>query len=148
VQEERGWEMTKEQLAEILNGRSESDVISREEIANACGDGLVVVYGYSDDNVELRGAIDEEIGAWDGTTLYFNKDGLLENKCGDDDCPYYVEQQKTAKTIEAISDFSGKGEYCWTYKTDIPHATFDLMDHDGEGKFCKGIVFDISDLAK
>jgi hypothetical protein len=32
-----------------------------------------------------------------------------------------------------------EGEYSWTYKTNIPHATFDIWE-DGE-KYCKGIVF-------
>jgi hypothetical protein len=46
------------------------------------------------------------------------------------------------KTIEAIW---GKDGYSWTYKTDIPHATFDIFE-DGE-KFCRGIVFDIKSLS-
>ena len=37
--------------------------------------GLVVVYGYSDDNVEFSGAIDEEVGAYEDTTIYITKDG-------------------------------------------------------------------------
>ena len=32
----------------------------------------------------------------------------------------------------------------WTYMTDIPHATFDVMD-DGE-LYCRGIVFALADL--
>ena len=31
---------------------------------------IVVVYGYSDDNVEFDGAIREEVGAWEGAEIY------------------------------------------------------------------------------
>lgn len=137
--------MTKEQLAELLNGREYSEEIDHYEEVGAKKDGLVVVFGYSDDAVELRGAIHDEVGAYDGTTLYFDNAGLLENKCDDEDCPYHEEAKKTAKTIEAVSDMSGKGDYCWTFKTDIPHATFDIME-EGD-KFCKGIVFEINALS-
>lgn len=137
--------MTKELLAELLDGREYGGEIDKAEAHQAKQYGLVVVFGYSDDNVELRGAIYEEVGAYEGTTLYFDTQGLLENKCIDEDCPHYAEAKKTAKTIEAVSDMSGNGDYCWTFKTDIPHATFDIME-EGE-KFCKGIVFEISALS-
>lgn len=37
-----------------------------------------------------------------------------------------------------------KGPFAWTYSTEIPHATFEIIE-EGE-KFCRGIVFDINDL--
>lgn len=140
--------MTKEDLAKSINGRQERSEMTNSEEKQAMQDGLVVVFAYSDDNVELRGAIDEEIGAYDGTTLYFDDKGLLQNECDDDDCPYFEKAKETAKTIEAKPDYSGNGEYMWTYETDIPHACFDVMEADeiGEGKFCRGIIFSLADL--
>lgn len=136
--------MTPEAFAAQLDGREYGEEITREEVEQAKLHGIVVVFGYSDDNVELRGAIRDEVGAWNGTTLYFDNDGLLENKCDDEDCPYYSEAKKTAKAIEAVSNMSGNGDYYWTFKTEIPHATFEVME-DG-GKYCKGIAFSIDEL--
>lgn len=38
-----------------------------------------------------------------------------------------------------------KDGYSWTYGTDVPHECFDIYDTDGE-KYCRGIVFSISDV--
>ena len=35
-------------------------------------------------------------------------------------------------------------EYAWIYRTEIPHACFDILEN-GE-KYCKGIVFSLNDL--
>ena len=39
----------------------------------------------------------------------------------------------------------GEEGYSWTYETAIPHATFEILED--EEKYCRGIVFDIKDLA-
>ncbi len=57
--------MNAKQLAAQLNGREYGSEITKEEEAAAKKAGLVVVYGASDDLVELRGAIEEEVGAYD-----------------------------------------------------------------------------------
>lgn len=61
--------MTAKELAEMLSGRKYGMEITSEEARAAKDAGLVVVYGYSDDNVEFRGAIDEEVGAYEDTGL-------------------------------------------------------------------------------
>lgn len=134
--------LTKEQLAQMLDGRAYRNEITREEVQLAKDNGLVVVFGYSDDNCELVGAIDDEIGCYEGGTLYFSESGLLENECDDDECPYFEQQKENAKTIEIL--WCEEDGYSWTYKTEIPHATFDIME-DGD-KYCRGIVFSIDDL--
>ena len=58
--------MTPAEFAARLNGRTYRNEVSTAEAKEAKAAGLVVVYGYSDDNVELAGAIDDEIGANDG----------------------------------------------------------------------------------
>jgi hypothetical protein len=59
----------------------------REAEAN----GLVVVYGYSDDNVELAGAISDEIGAWEGVVFHVEKDGSYYVE--DSDAPNRIRQR-------------------------------------------------------
>lgn len=45
-------------------------------------------------------------------------------------------------SIEALWDYDKN--FVWTYKTDIPHETFDIMEDDEP--YCKGIVFYLKDL--
>lgn len=47
--------MTAKELAEMLFGRKYGMEITSEEARATKDAGLVVVYGYSDDNVEFRG---------------------------------------------------------------------------------------------
>lgn len=126
--------ITKEQLATILNGAEYGNEMSNEEIIIAKESGLVVVYGASDDLMEFEGAINEEFG----TEAYFDNEGNTFERC-DDDCIHSQRAFEKANKIEA--DYTKEG---WRYKTEIPHATFDIME-DGE-LYCKGIVFDMVDL--
>lgn len=137
--------MTKEQFAAMLNGREYGSEITRDEAKTAKENGLVVVYGYSDDNCEFEGAIDEEIPCLEGRVITFNKDG--SNFTDDNGKIFLTYHQKKStpepNKIEAV--FSPSDPDCtWIYKTDIPHATFNIYE-DGE-LFCVGIVFSINDL--
>ena len=55
--------MTAKELAEKLNGREYGNDITDEEATAAKKAGLLVIYGYSDDNIEFRGIIYDERGA-------------------------------------------------------------------------------------
>ena len=143
--------MTKEQLATQLNGREYGAEITKEEekLADKCG--LVVICGASDDLVELRGAIHDELGAYGGKTILIHSKGAMEedHECECDYCGFKAMKAKCAK-IEAVwgtpvsTVAAGGDSYSWTYKTGIPHATFDILE-DGE-KFCRGIVIDVKYL--
>ena len=138
--------MTAKELAAMLSGREVGNEITDAETQQAADAGLVVVYGYSDDCVEMRGAIDVGAGAFDGTTVYLTADGFLDepscSRAEDCTCPYFAKVRQTAKTIEAV--WHNFGSPCWTFKTDIPHETFDIYE-DGE-VWCVGIVFSMEDL--
>jgi hypothetical protein len=134
--------MSKDELAGKLNGREYRQEITKQECDQAKASGLVVVFGYSDDNIEFRGAIDEEAGCSHGAEILLSRSGLLpyHDRC---ECPFcgYEAAVKKARKIETL--FSRDG-YTWIYRTDLPHAAFDIMD---EGrKFCRGIVFEASEL--
>lgn len=102
--------------------------------------GLVAVFGASDDLMEFNGAIYDEVGCYGGGTAYLTEDGLLEDK---EPCCIHAENARAkAATIEARWDVDG--EPAWTYRTDIPHVTFEVME-DGE-VYCRGIVFSLADL--
>lgn len=130
-------------LAALLNGREYGSEITEAEATQAKDDGLVVVFGYSDDGIEFRGAIDEEDGAYDrgeGSEHHI-VDGKLYRE-PDCECQW-AEAAKRAALDRAVlirSRYSGDG---WSFETSIPHATFDVME-DGT-MFGRGIVFRLQD---
>lgn len=141
--------MTKEQLAALLNNRQMGDEIHAAEEAQALKAGLIVVFGYSDDNVELRGKINEELGACGGTTFRVTASGVIaptwddphEEKTLEDATAFFEANSEPGADIEAVW---GEEGYSWTYKTALPHATFDILED--EEKFCRGIVFSLADI--
>lgn len=135
--------MTKEELAARLNGNTYGDECTHDDAAAAKAAGLVIVYGASDDLMEFEGAIHDEVGCFDGGEAWVDKDGVLDrDACDDDDAlAEFVARKKSARRIEAVWGYGG---YSWTYRTDIPHATFEIVE-DGE-PYCRGIVFALNAL--
>lgn len=111
--------MTLKEFASLLDGREYGCEITPSEEALAKELGFVVVFGYSDDNAELRGAINDEIGCYDG--------GVLEHK----DLPSTIYADWCPEDIDCA----------WAYGTSIPHEKFYIYDN-GE-LYCVGIVCDI-----
>lgn len=139
--------LTKEELAAQLDGIQypAHRAITKEHIAAAKAAGLVIVYGASDDQMEFDGASREEIGCYNGGYALVDPQGVLPDRdCleGDDEIAEYVQRKKLAKTVEAL--WSAEHSYSWTYKTAIPHATFEVME--GGDRYCRGIVFSLADL--
>lgn len=140
--------MNKQELAALLNGREYGEEITHAEEAKAKAARLIVVFGYSDDNVELRGFINDEIGAYGDSTFSVSPLGLVQdwdsfrdNAETEAEFQAYFNKKAGAASITANWDSDG---YSWTYTTSIPHATFDVME-DGE-RYCRGIVFSIDEL--
>lgn len=134
-------DFTKEELATLLNNREYRREVPDDLGRIAAENGLVIVFGASDDLCEFRGAINDEFGAWEGATVPLNKDGIITNECDDDRCPYYAKKKEKAAKINAKWC---DGDIAWTFGTDIPHTTFNIYE-DGE-IFCRGIVFSLDDV--
>lgn len=107
--------MTIFEFAQKINNSNYLAELSRNDEKLAYDLGFVVVFGYSDDNAEFRGAINDEVGCFMGGRIYQDHD----------------------RYIDAIWC---KDEFSWTYKTNIPHATFEV--YDGGEPYCRGIVFE------
>ena len=122
------------EFAERLTKGNDGRRIEPELIKEAKEKGIVVVYGYSDDNLEFDGAIYDEAGCYDGGTAYLDGDKVFE-EC---ECDYCKKNNPKEKHKSITANWC-KGEWTWSYDTDIPHETFEMID-DGE-KFCLGIVF-------
>lgn len=113
--------MTIYEYAEALKWREMGNELTEEEEKKAKELGFVVVFAYSDDNAEFRGAIDDEVGCFDGGRIYENGDKYID-----------------ALWCVDVDNFT------WTYETNIEHAIFPIYE-DGEG-FCKGIVMRLEDM--
>jgi len=133
--------MIEKEIAEMLNGLEYDENIRDDILKYAKENGVVIVFGASDDQMEFRGAIHDEAGCYGGGWVYFNRSGELRSKCEYPFCPYFDAMKEKASKINAIRGAEG---YAWTYETDIPHETFEVVE-DGE-KYCRGIVFSVDAL--
>jgi len=131
------------EFAAKLNGRQYRKEITDAEEKLAKENDIVVVFGSSDDLMEFRGAINDELDACDGVTAYLGKYGLYKNECSNEDCPHGEKIKADCKTIEALWCWDDVTP--WKYATEIPHETFDIFE-DGE-LYCTGIVFKRSSLS-
>lgn len=128
--------LTAHELAKRLDGREYRHEITPEEEREAAAAHLVVIFGASDDLNELRGAIEDEVSAWNGAEILLDADGLPENNC-DSDCPNFRH--------DAFAKIRSKGPP-WKFKTCLPHATFQVME-DGH-VYGDGIVVCLDDVAR
>lgn len=142
--------MNAKELAALLNGREYTNEITREEEAQAKAAGLVVVFGASDDIMELHGAIYDEVYPSNGIGAVIDTKGIVPKfeaalEGGDkDELRDYFQRENGGVEIEAL--WSAEPGYSWTYRTSIPHETFEITE-DGE-PYCRGIVFALADCKK
>jgi hypothetical protein len=126
-------------FARMLSGRQYGNEISKVEEKTAKEQGLLVIFGASDDLVELRGAIHEEVSAYNGTSFRLENDGLvMPHEC---DCEFCTFDPDDGAEIKVLWD---EGEYSWMFETEIPHATFEIVE--GEEKYCQGIVLEMKSV--
>lgn len=131
------------EVARIMDGVEMGDE-DRRIPKDAKEKGIVVVYGHSDDCIEFRGAIYDE--AYVPGEVHLVDGALLDESRFDCGCEWAEKAKEDAtarsKTIDAL--WCEEEGFSWTYRTDIPHATFNVLE-DGE-KHCQGIVFSLDDL--
>jgi len=136
--------------AEKLNNRRYTEELARDEATQAIADGVVIVFGASDDLIEFRGMVHDEAGAYNGTTVritpkltIFNEDDNAET------FEFNLEQIAKMKKVTAVwCPENEKGEVLasWMYKTNIPHEKFAILEDDGD-VYCYGIVFKSKELS-
>ncbi len=146
--------MNKETLAELINGRAYRNEMHKEEEQIAKESGLVIIFGASDDLVEFRGAIYDEIDAYNGTHFIIATPGT-EIPVDENHETFRKAKQLEAITIEEESQTKknrfeavwspDEPECSWLIKTDLPHSTFDIME-DGE-LYCRGLIIEVAALS-
>ena len=143
--------MTPKQIAQQLHGLEyplrENQLQHIFDAAKS--DRIVIVYGESDDLVELRGMIDDESGCYEGGTYRFDIKGFLPlNEDGSfqcdeprtiQECRNFVERYDASFSITVFWDTLLAP---WTYTLDerlTDFATFDIMED--ESLYCRGVAF-------
>lgn len=127
-------------VAENLNGREYGSELTDEEADQFKSIGLVVAYGYSDDNVEFRGAFEEEFGYYEEGEAFFVNGDILCAPCDlHEECSLWKNAVKDAVSIKFVFSVNGL-----IFKTEIPHEKFTIME-DGE-VYGEGIVFAYEDI--
>lgn len=113
------------------------------DIEYAKANNLVIAFGSSDDLLEFRGAIYEELGAYEGTLSYILNGKAVQKSEFEDD---YIILQKynilTEKPLTTVQSFwCPEGlDASWLIKVEgLESAPFDVMK-DGE-LYCRGAVF-------
>lgn len=136
-------------IAKELDGSEYPLRVPENVKRDAKAHGIVIVYGASDDLMEFDGAIYDEVGCYEGGECFVDAKGLIpdynaidkDDKDAVRDC---LAREGKGRKIESL--WCEEPEYSWTYKTDIPHATFEVME-DGK-HYCRGIVFRLEDVAE
>lgn len=131
--------ITAREAAALLDGCEYGEEGSRELFARMKAAGLVAIFGCSDDLMEMRGAVHDEVGF----SAWFTPAGRLENDCHEDSCPYYRKLRNSAAMVEAL--WGAEPGISFIYRTAIPHETFLVME--GSDTYCRGIVFALADTA-
>lgn len=134
------------QIAKMIDGRQYRNEVTKEIIELAKNNNIVIVFGASDDLMEFRGAIHDEVDCFEGGTAYITTDNeLLESACLAvcNKCKYLKQALEGCKQIEALW-CETLSNCSWTYKTTIPHETFCIWE-DNE-QCCIGIVFSLDDI--
>ena len=134
--------LSAKQFAKILSLRDFSEGLYEIEAECAKRNGLVIVYGHSDDVIQLDGAACSSGDCFQGGEFHLVKnkscwklaDGV--GKCNNISALWY--------SCDAVNDY---GECIpWSYKTDIPCEKI-YVTRDGD-PFCEGFVFSINDLKR
>lgn len=138
--------MTATELAAMLNGVSYGREVSELAQRIAEESGLVIIYGASDDLMEIDGAIRDEADVWNGGLVRIDRNGVHrfpDSDCDGQNCPYFRESLTRCISVQAV--WYGRNEAAaWTYETSVPHAEFKIFE-DNE-LWCVGIVFSINDI--
>lgn len=141
--------MTPIEFAELLNNRDYMCEITKQEEDLARQHGLLVVFGYSDDLVEFRGIVYEEVSAYNGTTLQINSEGVIpkwetiQAGISEQEAEEYF-RVKALPHVGIRAQWCSKGGPPWKITAidiDPSHFASFLIIDEGE-PFCQGLVID------
>lgn len=124
--------MKAKELALKLNGRQYREEITKEESKVAKENGLVVVFGASDDLMEFEGAIYDEVDCYEGGSAHINSSGRITDHL----------QGAQINAIWRPKNGDGEVYSSWLITSEIENYSFDIFEE--EKLYCRGIVFNLS----
>lgn len=137
--------MNKKELAQLLNGRQYRNEINEAECRLAEESGLIVVFGASDDLLEFRGCIYDELGAWDGETVNISRKKLkaknrnIHNVGKISKESIILAKKNKIYAVWCPVDEKDKVYTAWEILSNIPNKSFKIYEDDK--LYCIGIVF-------
>ena len=150
--------MTKEELAELMNGKEQGQEITVVDCEKAARSRLVAVFGWDDDQCIIRGAINDRWTASPPGTIFgiangriipslvlpedllsLKRYGLLAQAINVCQGAYRIELH-----FAMLEDDNPDSEAAWEVRTNAPHEKF-MIFSDGD-RFCRGAVFDLDEL--
>lgn len=128
--------------ADRLNGRQYLNEISKEEEEQAKADNVLICFAASDDNIELRGAIDDEIGAWGGVDIFvFETKAVIKEQYADDIEVFKRYGIHPVPDYKIFATWQPEGvPASWLIRCG-GGCHFDI--YDGEELFCRGVVIQL-----
>lgn len=126
--------MTKKEWSQKLNNRQYREEITAEEEIQAKKDGVLICFGASDDLLELRGILHDEVGVYtDG-----QEEVALDSK------GVILTEERVSESHSVVFCIWNEGGYSWYFKSNIPFEPFDILE-EGE-RYCRGIVLSLEDI--
>ena len=132
---------TIDDLAKLLNGNSNGNELENSydiNVKELCKKNKwIILFPYSDDNLEIRGYIDDEVGAWNDTEFKLIKKGDFYKDEDEENTYHKAENNMICCTEEDPHIFmkwcSKDHPYTWYIDTDYTNsAYFDIIDEDDE----------------
>ncbi len=149
--------MTKEQLAELLNGNEYLAEMTKEQEQVAKENNLLVLFGASDDLLEMRGAIYDEVGAYNGGEYALTLYGELYADVEEENTYHKATENEVLPISDEYDNDDNprliRAEWCpddlpdlsWRISSNMPYAPFTIKE-DSE-PYCEGIVIDIDEVS-
>ena len=136
-------------LSQKINGRQLGEELTKEEDLAAAHAGLLVVYGYSDDNLEFRGIYYDEVYCYlrevnSSETFYFVLDGETLEQVQQPDLT-----GQSTRYLEVTATWCPQDvDTSWLITCNVKSCSFDVMEDIAApyDTFCKGIVVDVEDI--
>ena len=140
--------MTPQEFANLITNREYPFHITAEEQELARNNHLVVLWGQSDDLLELRGLACDEAGAYDGTKARFDIEGFLPVDASGiiNDSPKTIHEcidivNRWKQSFEVKAEWCPKGtNLSWRITVDekLEAAKFVVLEDDQP--MCEGVV--------
>lgn len=136
--------MNANQWAKSLHRSQYRKVLNREKRKRLKADGVVIVYGDSDDRVEFHGALNEIHGTWPPDKIWLDQKGSvprfdeLDWEC-DEDVLRWAKRRENSTSLRIM-----RGQYMFNFSIDIPYFKFFILESCIANYI--GIAFSLQDL--